>query len=123
MTGREELTNEADPPKLIAVEGERVEEDEEEGEDREDRSSSGSDKKRRRARHHEVKSIGFPRPLLKMIVCSESEDLLGMLRHALEVSQCRRNTLMCFSLLASKGTIFGYYSSLKERLLAPREAS
>ena len=54
-------------------------------------SSSGSEKKGRRESHHEVRSVGFPRPLLKMIVCSENGDLLGKLRHALEVSSYPMN--------------------------------
>lgn len=36
--------------------------------------------------HYEIQSVGFPRPLLKMIVFSDAgESLLGNLRAALEV--------------------------------------
>lgn len=50
----------------------------------EDTSSTGSEKKR--DSHYEIKNIGFPRPLLKMIVWNEKGvDLLGKLRDALEV--------------------------------------
>ena len=50
----------------------------------EESSSEASDKKR--DSHYETQSVGFPRPLLKMIVWSESGvNLLGNLRDALEV--------------------------------------
>lgn len=62
----------------------------------EESSSDGSERKR--DTHYEVQSVGFPRSLLKMIVCSESgENLLGNLRDALEVGinwGCLRTVLL-----------------------------
>ena len=50
----------------------------------EESSSDSSEKKR--DSHYETQSVGFPRPLLKMIVCGEEgENLLASLRDALEV--------------------------------------
>ncbi len=47
-------------------------------------SSEGSEKKR--DSHYEIQSVGFPRPLLKMIICGKNgENLLANLRDALEV--------------------------------------
>ncbi len=49
-----------------------------------DSSSSGSETKRES--HYEIKTVSFPRTLLKMIVCNEKgESLLNELRNALEV--------------------------------------
>lgn len=91
VTGREEVTSRVSQPRKKAKEEEmeegEEEDDEDEEEEGEDRSSSGSDGKGRRETHHEVRTVGFPRPLLKMIVCSDGGDLLDKLRYALEVWQ------------------------------------
>ena len=39
-----------------------------------------------RERHYEVRTVGFPKSLLKVMVAGENGDLLEELRGALEVS-------------------------------------
>ena len=87
--GREDLPNLAAQNRRKAMEKEEGEEDddeEEEEEMKEEQSTSGSESSRVRERHYEVRTFGFPKSLLKVMVAGENGDLLGELRGALEVS-------------------------------------
>ena len=64
---------------------EEKEEGEEEEEMKEEQSTSGSESSRVRERHYEVRTVGFPKSLLKVMVAGENGDLLGELRGALEL--------------------------------------
>jgi len=90
VTGREEL------PDLAAINRRKArEEEKEEGEEDDDEedmheknSTSGSESSRIREGNYEVRTVSFPKALLKMMVTSaEAEDLLGELRTTLEVGK------------------------------------
>ena len=92
VTGREELPDLAAINRRKAREEEKEEGEEDDDEDEEvmheNNSTSGSESSRLREGNYEVRTVGFPKPLLKMMVTSaKAGDLLEELRSALEVGK------------------------------------
>ena len=90
MTGRAELFDEGElrpSPREEGLGGEKADAfDEGELQPSPEEESSSDSSEKKRESHYEIQSVGFPRPLLKMIVFSDAgESLLGNLRAALEV--------------------------------------